>query len=803
MARESLYLFRLKVMSLVTAGLFGILWVRTGYLQIARGDQYRQKSTELKVLRSLIPAVRGNIFDSKGRKVALEVPSFDLLVVPKKLFPTEHEEQAALSAELRRTKDELEKILNVLRDLIEDAGDIRPDKCLATLLKRRPELDAPENELLEIVGIFANVLKNHTETSDTVIIDEFVKARLKHRRAEQISELIAVLGMAPSKFFEKVDEFNAGIKKSISRQFARELDGVKKIDDPENREKRLKSLERQLRERHFSGRPQLFIKGLPKDIAMRVIAHSMDLDGIGISPSSTRHYPYGKIGCHIIGYVAPPKPDGSDFMPILRDASDEIVQSFLARETTLQSASTFKAVVNELYRRGRRIEDLVGRTGIEAAMEMELSLKRGLRVTTVNISDNTRRSFIERGPSNGENVILTVDWQFQEQVEKILAKAATSPALPPLTAKGPDGRTLKRGAAAVALHVATGEVLALASYPGYDINLLVPPAGRETSAEIFENPAKPAINRAVGGLYALGSCFKVVTACAMHNLGVPDAEMIYDCDGRYCELNIVHGHTDLAHAIKVSCNGFFRHLSDMRPGGAKGIYYMGLEFGFHQRTGIELPEERPGRIPTKEWFEEYFKRNKWKWQKGNTANLAIGQGDLLTTPLQAAVMIATVANNGVRMRPHLVKLPGKTAGDYFERRVEVAPSFMAEIQRGLRAVVNEPGGTGYHRDADEQRAYSYRHLPSGERLTIAGKSGSAQIQMRGMKQNSHAWFIAYAPYEKPEIAVAVIVEYAGGGGRIAAPAAREIIEAYLCGPEDPSAATVTAPEPSTDYGDDE
>ena len=337
-------------------------------------------------------------------------------------------------------------------------------------------------------------------------------------------------------------------------------------------------------------------------------------------------------------------------------------------------------------------------------------------------------------PTEGETLTLTLDGNVQKAAE--------------IGLKG------KRGAA-VAINPQTGEILALASSPAYDLNVM----SKRISPEYYRWMTKSGaqLNRATAGLYPPGSVFKIITAAvALENNKVNPATSYY-CDGQYygihCWKHEGHGLLNLNQAIAESCNVYFMHLAEKVQG--KSLTNMARKFGLGEDIDLKniMPTSK-GMIPT---FENMTARERRRWPLGNTLQMGIGQSVLTVTPLQSVRVVAAVANGGKLVTPYIVK----SIGNYPETPSQPTDIGLSNrtiqiIATGLRQVTST--GTGKSMDAT---------------LKIAGKTGTAQN--RG---DDHAWFAGYAPYDNPRIAVAVIIENGGHGGTVAAPVAQEMIRAY-------------------------
>jgi len=376
-------------------------------------------------------------------------------------------------------------------------------------------------------------------------------------------------------------------------------------------------------------------------------------------------------------------------------------------------------------------------------------------------------------PLPGKDLVLTLDYGTQQAAEQILDRcwATRSP----------------KGANVIVLSPRDGAILAMVSVPSFDPNLFNGGISQRDWEKLANDPRYPMENRAISGQYPPGSTYKVVTAAAALAEGLVTPATRFYCNGSFtlgnrsyrCWQRHGHGWVDLHRALVSSCDVYFYNLGKML--GVDKIAEYARSFGFGERTGVDLPREKPGLAPTKAWK---LKRFKEPWQLGENIPIAIGQGFDLVTPLQLANAYAALANGGTVWRPRIVKQIEEADGrilKYFPPEKAGALSLSAQhlelIRRGLWGVVNEPGGTG-----------GALRRPEGD---VAGKTGTSQVvglsqddrvrraRIASGRYRDHALFACFAPYRNPEIAVAVIAEHSGHGGSAAAPVARKVIDAYF------------------------
>lgn len=401
---------------------------------------------------------------------------------------------------------------------------------------------------------------------------------------------------------------------------------------------------------------------------------------------------------------------------------------------------------NDYYEPG----DYVGYNGIEKTYEKVLRGDKGFNYVLVDSKRKEIGKFKDglqdKSSIKGYDLVLGIDADVQKVAEEMLA--------------GKSG-------AAVAIEPSTGEIIAMASAPNYDLNQFSYVTSREFLNQLYLDPAKPSFNRATMSVHPPGSTFKMMAAVAALDMGVISESSTIFCGGGFffgrffkCHGGS-HGAINVVTAIEKSCNTFFYNL----------IYKIGLDkwadyaskFNFNKKTGIDIGEESKGLIPTSKYYE---KRYGEKWPRSIMASLGIGQGEVSTTPLQLAFYTALIANNGKSFRPHVVK------GYRNDRTKEIIPFDAEEVNLGIKKEAFEITKEGMFRVVHGAGTATRIKL---ENVTIAGKTGTAQ----NPHGKDHAQFICFAPYENPKIAIAVLVENVGYGGTHAAPIAQKMIEAYL------------------------
>ncbi len=401
--------------------------------------------------------------------------------------------------------------------------------------------------------------------------------------------------------------------------------------------------------------------------------------------------------------------------------------------------------------------DVVGKAGLERQYNDILMGTDGMRRVIVNSVGKEVGHLTQQDPIPGKQIKLTIDMDLQQVAEQSLGT---------------------RPGAVVALNPRNGEVLAMVSRPTMDPNDFAVRISKEEWKQLNEDPLRPLFNRAVQAQLAPGSVFKIVTATAMLEDHNPPESFTTYCPGygtfygRQFKCWVYfskkgatsHGSTNLHDAILKSCDVFF-YNAGMKLG-IDRLAYFGDKLGLGHKTGIDLPSEESGLMPSEQWVERVFHR---KWYAGETISVAIGQGAVTTTPVQLARLIGGIASGGVFQQPHLLM----DAQNLKEERFPLSEHTTEKITEGMYGVVNEPGGTGTALKIKD--------------VEFSGKSGTAQVigydkaslVHKGSKFADNAWFVGYAPKRDPEIVVAVLVQESGQhGGEAAGPVVRDIVKAY-------------------------
>ena len=471
----------------------------------------------------------------------------------------------------------------------------------------------------------------------------------------------------------------------------------------------------------------------------RFAAQQYRFPGVEIKARLFRDYPFGEKTSHLIGYIG----------RINDTEVDQLEENDLAANY--------------------RGSDYIGKTGLEQSYESDLHGTTGIEQVEVDAGGRAVRMLSRTAPVSGNALVLSIDAKLQEIAEQSFGNY--------------------RGAL-VAIDPNNGEVLAFVSKPGYDPNPFIDGIDTQSWDELNNSPDVPLNNRALRGQYPPGSTIKPFMALAGLNFHTRTPEQTINDPGAYYLPGSSrqyrdwkaggHGSVNMFKAIQMSCDTYFYGLATEL--GIDNISSFLSRFGFGKKTGIDLEGETSGLVPSQEWK---MKRYQQIWYPGDTVSVGIGQGYSLVTPLQLAFATATLANNGVAYKPHLVKevqSPRSSENRFIAKEplydLNIDPKDLDLVRRAMVAVT-QPGGTAVFASL-------------GAPYHIAGKTGTAQVvaMKQGEKYDAskvderhrdHAWFIAYAPAEKPQIALAVLAENGGHGGGVAAPIARKVLDYYLLG----------------------
>lgn len=486
--------------------------------------------------------------------------------------------------------------------------------------------------------------------------------------------------------------------------------------------------------------PVLVEANLPWEKIAKIEVNAPLLPGVHIAAPEIRYYPYGEVTSHITGYTG-------------------VVSQNDIKDSPLYKHPDFR----------------IGKTGVEKTMEERLQGVAGVKQMEVNARGAFVRELAYDSGVSGENLTLTIDVELQKFVMEQLSGK---------------GGLYNEGASAVVVDVFSGDVIAMGSVPTFDANQFVEGVKADYWQSLLNNPDSPLTNKAVSMHYPPGSTFKTLVAIAALEEGIITKDKKIYCPGYYemgnrrfhCWERRGHGHLNLAESLAQSCNVYYYKIA--RELGVEKIAEMAHRFGLGQQTGIELPSERSGLVPDKDWKRRTMNDS---WYIGETLNTGIGQGYLLVTPLQMAVMAARIASGGKRIEPRLVI---DSSSDSYEmvaldtgekillpsiRRdfpyMNISRDHIESVKEGMSMAVNNSRGLVYPNRIQESH------------YAMAGKTGTAQVisdktfkfTPKNKEERYHALFIGYAPIDSPRYAVSVVVEHGGYGSSIAAPIGKEIL----------------------------
>ncbi|MHB8482261.1 MAG: penicillin-binding protein 2 [Nitrospiria bacterium] len=511
----------------------------------------------------------------------------------------------------------------------------------------------------------------------------------------------------------------------------------------------VEEIEKKIAQRQFS--PYLPVK-IKNGLTLKEVSlfeeDQLDLAGLKIEVEYQRNYVYGKLAAHVLGYV-------SEISEKQMDSPDY---------ENLQPGT------------------LIGQYGIEKKYDPFIRGEPGEKGVEVDALGHETKILSIKEPEGSKDLYLTIDLETQKAAEEALGEEA---------------------GAIVAMDPQTGDILAMTSHPEFDPQNLSGRVSQTDWDNLVKDPFKPLNNRAIQGTYPPGSVFKVLLSIAALEAQKIDPLKKIECHGEFPFGKRVfrdwkrggHGAVDIHRAIVESCDVYYYKLGDLL--GVDMIAEQAHKFGLGHITGIDLPSEKEGIIPSSEWK---LKTRNEPWFPGETLSVSIGQGYVNFTPLQAVYMMSQVANGGYRYKPRLVRAvssdrktdPPIVFPSVLLDKHEISERTLNIVREALRGVVDEPHGT-----AGAARS---------EYFEIAGKTGTAQVVAAkagaGGNLNSktlpkflkdHAWFVAFAPYPAPKMAVAVLVEHGGHGGSTAAPLAKKVFEAYLHKKTEKSSSTTPGP----------
>ena len=459
----------------------------------------------------------------------------------------------------------------------------------------------------------------------------------------------------------------------------------------------------------------------------QIEANMIDFPGIHLLLSSKRKYPFGENFSHILGYVSKPN-------------KDELSLPYISSMPSLE----------------------IGKSGVEKHFNQLLIGKAGKREVEVNSIGREIREISKTESIEGGTLSLSIDLRLQRYVYEILKE--------------------HRSGSIVVMKVSTGEILSMTSVPSFDPNKIITIPNKKYWDTILKNELSPLTNRAVQGLYAPGSTFKMVVAIAALEKNIINSNFFVICAGKiefgdkiyHCWKTKGHGKVDLTKGIVESCDCFFYELA--KKIGIDNISIMAKEFGLGDLTGIEVPSEKNGIVPNKRWKKQQLNEN---WYAGETLITGIGQGYILATPLQLANMAAIIANKGKLIKPTLIK--SKISNDISgtPNKLNISKDNFSKINIAMEKVVNNASGT------------AFRSRSNKNDYTFAGKTGTSQVKRITIeereqedfrkkeiewKNKDHSLFVGYMPVNNPQYAASVVIEHGGSGASVAAPIAKKIFD---------------------------
>lgn len=471
---------------------------------------------------------------------------------------------------------------------------------------------------------------------------------------------------------------------------------------------------------HRGQQPIVLLEHLSWSSVTAIEVNTPDLPGVSIEAGQVRFYPLRNIASHLIGYIG-----------------------------AISEAELIK------YPMLRHPDFKIGKSGIEKSLDFRLRGEAGVRKMEVNVHGMTVRELSREESKSGDKIALTIDSHLQAYAYNRLLEA--------------------KSASAIVVHIPTGDILAMASAPSFDPNKFTGGIPATYWKELLNDPTLPLIDKAIAQHYPPGSTFKTMTALAGLSSGI-DPNRGFFCPGYYTLGNVTfrcwkeggHGHVNMRQALAYSCDVYFYSLA--RLIGIDAIEQMSKHFGLGKVVGIEIQGEKPGLIPSRDWKKGQYGVS---WQQGDTLNTSIGQGFVLTTPLQLATMTARLGSKGKMVHPHLLCNSDKTALPQW-KDMGIPEKYFDVVLEGMNGVSNVPGGTAYGSRITDPR------------YALMGKTGTSQVVSRKRyeknptplsewKHQNHALFIAVAPVEKPQYAIAVVVEHGMAGSKAAAPIGRDIL----------------------------
>lgn len=770
-----------------------VLLARVSYLQLVQTEQFRTLARNNYIRIVPVFAPRGEVFDRQGAKIVTNRPIYTVSINNLNLKGTTyHLYLHRTGADIVEMADTLAWVLagdeETIRDLERSSGETLKDyaKDIGVKIEELKGSDgaqedseqwytfkkqfieakikdlarANKNQLEQGQGLEIAVVYNHSTVASLKNIDLSSFGLTLEKDTDALTNLVAMLLEAGVDPGQTAFQIESRVRQEIN---------AKKGDRPYE--------------------PVLVADDIPPALVVALREKQMELPGVVVDVQPVRDYPHQELLTHTLGYV--------------------------------------QSIKQEQYEKnkdqGYLLNDLYGQNGLELVYEKYLRGVHGARQVEVDALNRPVRDLGLKPAVPGNDLVLTIDLDLQQAAEKALAEWIGR-------AQGA-GFGLAGAGSAVVMDVRTGAVLAMASYPNYHPGIFTGGLTGIQWQQLQDSGAL--INRVTGATYPPGSTFKMVTTAAILESNIVDPNHQINCIGYYKYGAGTfkdwkpggHGRVDMRKALEVSCNPYFYHYG--RLAGVDAIARYAREFGLGEKTGIDLPSEVTGVVPTPQWKYELvksmliryhqdfarvrelnrqievatseshkqtlqkarddelakqLKKHEWElnWQQYETINMSIGQGDNTYTPLQLVTYVSAIANNGTLYKPYLVEKIISPRNELIKRfkpevrrKIDLDPKNMKIIQEGMHQVTLPPTGTG---------SSVFLGFPHG----AAAKTGTTEVlEASGKKKGTHGLFVAYAPYEKPEVAVAVVVEFVDSGSGYAGPIARQILDAYFTDP-DPS-----------------
>ncbi|WP_051273765.1 penicillin-binding protein 2 [Desulfotruncus alcoholivorax] len=770
-------------MKFVLGGVFLVLLVliaRISFMQLVQTEQFRTLARNNYIRIVPIFAPRGEIFDRNGEKIVTNRPIYTVSINDLNFEGTTYRLYLnRVGADTVQMADTLSWVL---------AGDDETVAYFEQVSGNKVADFARENGIDDITK---EKDKEKVYTIKKKFIEEAIKERAKEQKSllEQGEKLEMAVVYNPSTAAElrrqNLAQFGVTMEKktdTLSRLVAM-LAQANILKDQSVYQKEAE-VRAQIRENRVNRpyEPVMVAEDVPFNVVVALREKQMELPGVIVDVQPVREYPHGELLTHVLGYVQSIKKEQYE------QHKDE----------------------------GYLINDLYGQNGLEYVYEKQLRGEHGARQMEVDARGRPVRDLGLKPAVPGDDLVLTVDLDLQKATEQALAEG---------TARARKaGFGLSRAGAAIVMDVRTGAILAMASYPSYNPGIFTGGLSAAQWQDLQQSGAL--LNRAISATYAPGSTFKMVTAAAILQNHIADPTYKIADPGYYKLGQGIfkdwkpggHGLVDLRKALEQSCDTYFYQFG--RAAGVNNIARAAKEFGLGGKTGINLPGEMSGRVPTPEWkyemvknmlinyngdfsrvreldkmidaakdesrkqeltqerdkeLEKQLKKHEWdlNWQQFETVNMAIGQGDNTYTPLQLVSYVAAIANGGTLYTPFVVERVISPQGKVIQEnspkvrhKVDVDPKNLEIIREGMHMVTLPPTGTA-------------SGVFNGFNHSAAAKTGTAEVlDAHGNKKGNHALFVSFTPYEKPEIAVVVVLEYGNSGSGYAGPIARQIMDAY-------------------------